>query len=280
MEISQEHIQYFIDETLKMSEYDFRGYSIKSFTRRLEKIVADNRMSIPEIVKKMSKNKDFLEDIVKSITVNTTELFRTPSIWQSLAPYIQRKFRHLDDIKIWHAACSTGQEMYSMMMLLSEMGLLDKTQIYGTDLNEDVLKVAKNGKYKLHDYEDHKINFSESMAQFPDFKCKDYFSINTKRGFIKMNKKLTEKPILRKHDLVKNENIFNVKFDLIMCRNVLIYFEHEVQNKIIKFFYENMSPKGILVIGKHESILSSIKNKFTKDGSIYILKPKLPTYNF
>jgi chemotaxis protein methyltransferase CheR len=275
MELNIEDINKFKTELLTFSEYDFSGYSIKSFTRRLEKILNDNNMNVDSLLKKMKKNKSFLEYVIKEITVNTTEPFRTPSIWQNLIPIIKDKFTEKNNINIWHAGCSNGLEVYSMLILLYELQLFDKTQIYGTDLNEDMIEIAKTGKYRIHDFDEYWHNFDEVMSIFPDFKKENYLEINKRRGIVKIAPFLIEKPKFIKHNIIKDGNIFGKNFDLIMCRNVLIYFDHNLQNQIFNFFYNNLSEEGILVIGKHESILSAIQRKFDRIESIYI-KKKFP----
>lgn len=280
MPLTEEEVERFKKETIVFSEYDFTGYSIKSFTRRLEKILNDNKMSIDTLMKKMEKNKNFLEYVVKEITVNTTEPFRTPMIWKNLISVLDEKLRALDNINIWHVGCSNGQEVYSMLILLYEMGLFDKTKIYGTDLNEDMIEIAKSGKYRFHDFDEYWNNFDDVMSQFKDFDINNYLEKNARRSFVKVKSFLVEKPEFVKQNIINEGNIFGMKFDLIMCRNVLIYFDHDLQNKIFQFFYDNLSEEGILVIGKHESILSPIQRKFERLNSIYIKKKIDEIWNF
>lgn len=280
MPITEEEVERFKKEMLVFSEYDFSGYSIKSFTRRLEKILNDNKMSVDTLLKRMEKNGNFLEYVVKEITVNTTEPFRTPIIWKNLIPLLDKKLRALDNINIWHVGCSNGQEVYSMLILLYEMGLFDKAKVYGTDLNEDMLEIAKSGKYRLHDFDEYWNNFDEVMTQFKDFDINNYLEKNVRRSFVKVKSFLIEKPDFVKQNIIKDGNIFGMKFDLIMCRNVLIYFDHDLQNKIFQFFYDNLSEDGVLVIGKHESILSPIQRKFERFDSIYIKKKIDEIWNF
>jgi chemotaxis protein methyltransferase CheR len=279
-QLSQHEVEYFITETIKISEYDFTGYSIKSFTRRLEKILTDNNMTMSALFSKMERNRKFLEYVVKEITVNTTEPFRTPPLWLSLIPIMRQKFTALDSINIWHAGCSTGQELYSMLILLYEMGLFHKVKIFGSDLNEDVLEVARSGKYRFHDFDEYWDNFKQVMAGFPNFKVDTYLDVNQRRGIVKVNSFLVEKPTFVKHNLIKDGNIFGVQFDMIMCRNVLIYFDHDLQDKVFKFFYESLTTEGTLVIGKHESILGPIQRKFERIDSIYMRKKEDNSWNF
>ncbi|MEA3451286.1 MAG: CheR family methyltransferase [Bacteroidota bacterium] len=272
MSLTEQEVNRFKNEILEFSEYDFTGYSVKSFTRRLDKILNDNKMSLDSLLKKMEKNNTFLETVVKEITVNTTEPFRTPNIWKNIIPLLEDKYRDVDEIKIWHAGCSNGLEVYSMLILLYEMRLFDKVKVFGSDLNEDMLEIARSGKYRLHDFDEYWHNFDEVMKQFDGFDVKNYLDKNTRRSFVKMKSFLIEKPDFIKQDLINDGNIFSTNFDIIMCRNVLIYFNHELQNEIFNFFHKNLNENGMLIIGKHESILSPIQHKFERIDSIYIKK--------
>ena len=279
MNLSEEEVNRFKKEILKFSDYDFNGYSIKSFTRRLNKILEDNNMSLDTLLKKMRKKHDFLEYVIKEITVNTTEPFRTPEIWKQLIPIMENKFEDAKELNFWHAGCSNGLEVYSMLIILYEMHLFDKVNIVGTDLNQDMLQIAREGKYRLHDFEEYWENINNVMKFFPDFNIENYIKINTRKKWIKIEDFLTQKPVFVRHNLVRDGNIFNKKFNLIMCRNVLIYFDQKLQDKLYNFFYESLTEEGILVIGKHESILSPIQRKFDRIDSIYIKKQILDYFN-
>ncbi|NJK94434.1 MAG: hypothetical protein HC905_05415 [Bacteroidales bacterium] len=111
----------------------------------MAKVLVDNKLDLIGLLAQLKNNPVFLEQIVKEITVNTTELFRDPNIWQILKYNLLPKLKNQQSINIWHAGCSTGQEVYSMLMLLHELDLFDKAKVYGTDINSDVLQVAKKG---------------------------------------------------------------------------------------------------------------------------------------
>ena len=119
MVLSDQEVVFFINAVKNASNYDFSEYSEKSLKRRLQKILIDNNMDLITLINKLKTNKDFLEKTVKDVTVNTTELFRDPQIWQTLRYRILPKFNDNKNINIWHAGCSTGQEVYSMMILLN-----------------------------------------------------------------------------------------------------------------------------------------------------------------
>lgn len=281
MEIPKNDIIYFKDALKKVSSYDFSDYSEKSFGRRIEKLLSDHQVDLFSLVNKVNSDPAFMEQIVREITVNTTELFRDPSIWQLLKQIIEKKYKHLDEIKIWHAGCSTGQEVYSMLILLYELEIFDKATVYGTDLNDEVLKIAEQGKYKYRDISEYIDNYRQAIEVDPlnpsvvnEIPYSKYIEINKAKDSVKIKPFLTKKPIFVKHDLVTEGNIFNTQFHIIMCRNVLIYFNHNLQNKIFEFFYNSLYEDGSLVIGRHEGILGTIASKFKKKETIYIKKPE------
>lgn len=277
--LSKEEITLFINVVKKVSNYDFSDYSERSFTRRVEKILSDNRLELPALISKIKTNTGFLEKVVKDITVNTTELFRDPKTWQALRFRILNKFENQSVINIWHAGCSTGQEVYSMLILLNEMGLFEKANVFATDLNLDVLDVAKRGEYKYRFNIDYLNSFDKVIKENPynydeinDVPYSKYFDINQAKDTIKMHDFLTKKPLFRKQDLIKDGNIFYTKFDIILCRNVLIYFNHELQTRIFEMFHQNLFTKGYLVLGAHESMLGPIATKYKRKGLFYMKK--------
>ncbi len=278
-EIKDEDIKVFLEAIKARSNYDFTNYSLKSLKRRIAKILVENKFSIIQLEEEILENPLFMEKVVKSITVNTTELFRDPVMWLSMREEIFPKLASLEKINIWHAGCSTGQEVYSMMIILDELGLLSKSEIYASDINSDVMETAKAGKYKYRFNQAYIDNFNsvmnsdyEGLPQKNQLPHSRYFSIDKVSDNIQMNSFLTEKPIYKKIDLVNDENLFNIKFDLIICRNVIIYFNYELQNKVFNLFYKNLVNEGFLVLGVHESILGPYSSQFEKKDHSYIKK--------
>jgi chemotaxis protein methyltransferase CheR len=276
MALSDKEIHYFVSTIKNYSNYDLSEYSEKSLKRRIQKVLDDNRMDITTVLNKLKTSKTFVEKTVKDITVNTTELFRDPQVWQDLRFRILPKFKNNKNINIWHAGCSTGQEVYSMLILLNELGLYDKAKIFATDLNDDALEQAKKGVYKYRFNIGYLDNFDKVIKENPfnyeeynEVPYSKYFKINKLNDTLEINDYLKSKPIFRKHDLVKGENLYFAKFDLIMCRNVIIYFKYELQSKIFKLFHEHLYTNGYLLFGMHESMLGEIANKFEKRGHFY-----------
>lgn len=253
------------------TNYDLSNYSFNSLSRRFGKVIIDFKMTPSEIVENIQEDSSFVEKLIKKITVNTTELFRDPEIWQNLHEIILPQFSHKKEIKIWHPGCSTGQEVYSMMIVLDSLNLLEKTKIYASDINTDVMETAKAGEYKfrfnknyLKNY-DKSINYNKQNTNNYD----NYFTLDEIQDKIIMKKFLREKPFYKKQDLVKDENLFDEKFDLIICRNVIIYFNYELQNKVLNFFYNNMNEPSCLILGIHESIIGLYSGKYLKKNSVY-----------
>lgn len=276
MTITEQDFQLFIYALKTASNYDFSEYSEKSLKRRLTKVLSDNNHTVTSLISQIKSDPVFVEKIVKEITVNTTELFRDPQVWHAIRYNVLPKLKNNSVINIWHSGCSTGQEVYSMMIVLSEMGLLDKARIYATDINTDVMNQAKKGEYKYRFNIGYLDNFDKVIKENPynyeeyyDVPYDKYFTIDKATDSIKMHDFLREKPTYKKHDLVKDNNTLFVKFDIIFCRNVIIYFNYALQSKVFDLYHRNLYDTGCLILGMHETILGSYSVKYQKKGYIY-----------
>lgn len=276
MEVVGKDIQNFQETVRDHSDYDFSDYSHNSLRRRLTRILLEMECEMDELTLRMEKESDFLEQILKKITVHTTELFRDPEIWIKLKTEILPSFDDKPIIRIWHPGCSTGQEIYSMMMLLDHMSMLEKCEIYGSDIQEGVLETARQGVYKFHFNQSYLENFDRVILNGPgNFSWnqrkhwKKYFHINESQDLIQMNDHLRSKPVYKKQDLVRDANIFSVKFDLVICRNVIIYFNPNLQNRVFELFHKNLIDHGVMLLGMHESILGPYSKKFIRKEPFY-----------
>ncbi len=274
--VTNEDVQRFITAIKMASTYDFNDYSDRSFKRRVEKLLVDNHMDINQLSLKVAKDKDFLEKVVKDITVNTTELFRDPEMWTTLRYQILPKLKKNKSIFIWHAGCSSGQEIYSMLILLNELGMFEQAKVFASDINSDMLEVAKKGTYKYRFNLGYLDNFDKVIKENPlnyedvkDVEYEKYFDIDKVKDTITMKQFLREKAVFRKHDLVKDGNIFYSKFDIIFCRNVIIYFNNKLQNSVIELFSNSLYRDGYLILGAHESILGPVANNFERTKGFY-----------
>lgn len=274
--VTNEDVQRFITAIKMSSTYNFNDYSERSFKRRIEKLLIDNHMDINQLSLKVSKDKDFLEKVVRDITVNTTELFRDPDMWVTLRHQILPKLKKNKSIFIWHAGCSSGQEIYSMLILLSELGMFEQAKVFATDINSEMLEAAKTGHYKYRFNLGYLDNFDKVIKENPynyeekiDVPYEKYFDIDKVKDTITMKQFLREKAVFRKHDLVKDGNIFYSKFDLILCRNVIIYFNNKLQNHVIDLYSNSLYRDGYLILGAHESILGPVANNFDRTKGFY-----------
>lgn len=168
-----------------------------------------------------------------------------------------------------------------MMIALDQFGLLERANIYASDINSDVMKIAKKGDYRLRFNREYISNFNDvfspgmSEATGQQFKTHEkYLKINESRDLIQMKEFLRSKPVYKKIDLVKDDNLFFLNFDIIMCRNVIIYFNYELQNKVLRLFHRSMRESGCLVLGLHESIIGPGTKYFQKQNNYYVRMKK------
>jgi chemotaxis protein methyltransferase CheR len=276
MEVVGKDIQNFQKVVRDHSDFDFSEYSHSSLQRRLNRIMLELELDMDQLISQLKNDQAFMELIMRKITVHTTELFRDPEIWKQLKNDLLPSLSHQKTIRIWHPGCSTGQEVYSMMMVLDGIGLLEKTEIYGSDLHQTIIDEARRGKYKyrfnqsyLENFERVMLNGDGSLSLNQKKHYKKYFHIDETRDTIQMKESLRQKPVYKKLDLVKDANLFLVNFDLIVCRNVIIYFNTELQNRVFELFYKNLNTQGALLLGVHESIMGPCAKKFIRKDPLY-----------
>lgn len=239
-------------------DYDFTNYAMSSFKRRVQRILELYKFtSVDKLFQKLESDQAFFEDFLSEITVNVTEMFRDPSFWRELRDQvIPNILLNHDKISIWHAGCSSGEEVFSMSILLKEMGILDKAKIVATDIDKPVLERAQKGAFPIKNMDLNEKNYIRFQG---NFKLKDYYKESNGKAL--MNPALIDNVSFRKHDLVKGIE-FN-KFDLVLCRNVMIYFNQNLQNLVLKKLHASMFKYGYLSIGSKESLIwCEIANKF------------------
>ena len=260
----------YLIELKKHTPYDFSEYSDNSIYRRIHKIQNDHKLTLDQLSELTRTNPVFVEHLVEEITVNTTELFRDPEIWQNLYETVYPALRKNKSINIWHAGCSSGQEVYSNLILLNELGLLDRCRVMATDINQKVLNCARQGKYSLSFNRNYIDNFNQVLnkdSHKVDFS--KYFELDESNDFMRVKSFLLEKPQFIRHNLVSDEPAFAYKIDLLFCRNVLIYFNSTLQAKVVQSFLEQMHNGGFLLLGNHEALPGYFKAKFGKNGVAY-----------
>jgi len=253
------------------SPYDFSEYSDNSIFRRIQKVMRDHKLTLEELGTRTQSDKFFVEEVVEAITVNTTELFRDPDVWRYLYEKQLPLYHNNNVINIWHAGCSTGQEVYSLMILLNELGMLDKARVFATDISQKALDSAKKAIYK-HQIDKGCIeNFSQVFRNTDGVEklFSKYFDIDKKTDIISVKPFLKDNIKFVRHNLVENNLPFYNKMDIIFCRNVLIYFNSRLQNRIVQRFFDVMFSHGTLVLGAHEGLSGFFKTKFDRSGPVY-----------
>jgi chemotaxis protein methyltransferase CheR len=237
--------------------YDFRNYAMSSFKRRMLRILELKNLNVESLLKKINEQPAFINEFLDELTVNVTEMFRDPGFWRIIRDeIIPGILLNHKQFKIWHAGCSSGEEVLSMAILLKEMGIENDVTLYATDLDVNILEKAKQGVYPVKNMELNEKNY----VRFEGKKSlKEYY--REENGKAIFHRELLQNVTFRKHDLVKGE-IFN-KFDLILCRNVMIYFNQTLQNEVLKKFHESLFKYGYLAIGSKESLIwCDIANRF------------------
>ncbi len=255
--ISDEETELLINDMATIYGYDFSDYSKASFKRRIQRLlVIDHLSSFAELRYRIIHDESYFQHAVEEISVTVTEMLRDPGFYKVLRNGVIPLLATYPFIKIWHAGCATGEEVYSMAILLSEAGLLHKSLLYATDMNPAALAQAREGIFPLSQMRLYSKNYVQSGGT-RDFSS--YYTANY--HFARFDPRLGEKMIFATHNLVTDFS-FN-SFQLILCRNVLIYFNKELQNRVLRLFDESLEMNGFLALGTKESIrFSSIASNY------------------
>lgn len=256
-ELEQIEIELLLNGVHRLYGYDFRNYALPSLKRRIwHHVHAENVPSISALQEKVLHDRACFERFIHSLSIPVTEMFRDPGLFLTFRQKVVPLLRTYPYIRIWHAGCSTGEEVYSMAILLHEEGLYDKARIYATDMNGRSLQQAKEGVYDLGRMQQYTKNYMEAggTRAFSEYYTAKYNSVILQ-------------PYLRKNIIFAEHNLatdtsFN-EFNVIFCRNVMIYFNDELRDHVHGLFHESLSRFGILVLGSKESI------HFTKYSECY-----------
>jgi chemotaxis protein methyltransferase CheR len=251
--------------------YDFKDYSRAHLKRRLMyRMKLAKLENLSQMQHKILYDRSFFETLLLDFSINVTEMFRDPSFYLAMRQRVAPRLKRFPFIKVWHAGCSTGEEVYSMAIVLKEEGLYDKTQIYATDFNTVVLQRAKDGIYPIDLVKDFTLNYQKAggVNSFADYYTARYNSVI-------LSPSLKERIVFADHNLV-TDGVFG-EMNVILCRNVLIYFNKKLQNRVVKLFLDSLAPAGFLGLGSKESLqfseYYSYFSTFADKDKIYQLKP-------
>lgn len=254
--ITQSQIAELTDVIKKIHGFDFSEYSKASLSRRLIRIMQLKKLSFYDLKHLLINDHQYFQSFLDEVTVNVTEMFRDPAYYKALNAQVLPYLSTFQHIKMWSAGCSSGEEVYSLSILMNQADLSKKTFIYGTDVNMDVLQEAKKGIYSLRKIKSYAENYL--LTGLSGF-LSDYFTIMYDAATI--HSELKQNTLFSLHNLI-SDNVFN-EFQFISCRNVFIYFESDLQERILNLFYKSLCPLGFLCLGSKETIRSDyFKSKF------------------
>lgn len=249
--------------------YDFREYSRAHIRRRILSRVGRNGMSsISELQGKILVDEELFHALLLDLSLNVTEMFRDPKFFAAFRRKVVPILRTWPFLKIWHAGCATGEELYSMAILLKEEGLYDRSLLYGTDFNQIVLSKANEGIFPADRFKLFSENYQLAGGTAS---LSDYFTIQYDSAI--PDQSLRKNILFSDHNLV-TDGVFG-EMNVVICRNVLIYFNRQLQNKVFRLFYDSILPGGFLCLGSKETIaFSDFKDKFEMISRTNIFKRK------
>ncbi len=248
IDCQEPEIDLLLDGIRSRYGYDFAHYSRASLKRRLDRALAQARLTqFGELRERLLHNEKSFDEFLKIMSIAVTEMFRDPDFYQAIRKRVVPLLKTYPFIKIWHAGCATGEEVYSMALLLHEEGFLDRARIYATDFNKHSLEAAANGVYSVKQMAAYAANYqlAGGTAYFRDYYSEGY-------EFGKFKDFLKERITFSYHNLV-SDGVFG-EMNIICCRNVLIYFDKTLQDKVLGKFSESLRHGGFLCLGNRESL--------------------------
>ena len=237
--------------------FDFRSYAYSSLKRRLwKRIQAEGLDTVSELQDRVLHDPSMMEKLLLDLSINVSAMFRDPTFYKAFREKVVPVLRTYPFVRVWHAGCSTGEEVYSMAILLEEEGLYDRSRIYATDINEVVLQTAKNGIYPVEKMQEYTQNYIRAggTRSFSDYYVAKYDAAI-------FSSALTRNVVFSQHNLVTDRSF--AEFNVILCRNVMIYFDRKLQDRVHSLFYDSLVQLGFLGLGSKESL------KFSKYESCY-----------
>lgn len=256
--VEEIEVSLFLEAVYQRYGYDFRDYAPASLHRRLQKAMLDEKAAtISALQDKVLHDPASMERFVLTVSIDVTSMFREPEFYRTFRTKVVPLLRENPHIRIWHAGCATGEEVFSMAILLTEEGLIARTLLYATDMNETLLEKAKAGVFpaaRMKPYTEAYIR-SGGTGSFSD-----YYTARYDNAIFR--KDLQKNVVWAVHSLATDAS-FN-EFHLIVCRNVMIYFNAALQARVHKLFFDSLAPGGVLALGIKESLrFSELESRYT-----------------
>jgi chemotaxis protein methyltransferase CheR len=228
--------------------FDFRSYAYASLRRRVwKRIEAEGLSTVSALQERVLHDAAAMERLLLDLSITVTAMFRDPGFYAAFRREVVPLLRTYPFIRIWHAGCSTGEEVYSMAILLQEEGLYDRARIYATDINEGVLQRAKSGIFPLDRMQEYTENYIHAggTQSFSEYYTAMYDGARFAPALLK-------NVVFSQHNLVTDRSFS--EFNAILCRNVLIYFDKALQTRVHGLFYDSLAMFGVLALGSKETM--------------------------
>lgn len=268
-DLTEEEMKSLTQSILTRYGVDFTCYEPKSLRRRIIRVMNNFELpSVHDLWVRFLRDANFIHDFMNEVSVGMTSMFRDPVLWKHLQERVKIEFQQRP-LSVWHAGCSTGEEVFSFGIVLQETGLLNRAKAMATDFNQNALQEARQGAY-------HKIKMIENETNYREYNPKGqferYYSTDGKSAL--MNPDLIQHATFRYHNLITDE--YPRGFDIIFCRNVMIYFDGIAKNRILTRFYEALNPGGYLIIGFFDTMSYLLDNRqfFAVDEEAKIFQKK------
>ncbi|MBL6447105.1 protein-glutamate O-methyltransferase CheR [Fulvivirga sp. 29W222] len=253
IEITDEELNSLTSAIMTRHGIDFTCYEPKSLKRRVSRALSIFKLnSVHDLWLKILNERDFVNPFINELSVGLTEMFRDPFFWQKLATLLPALIHEKGNINVWHAGCSSGEEVYTLSIILRELGLEGKVDALATDINTNAIQQAKKGKYHQMKFKDYNYNYLQYHNNGSGLS--QYYSND---GLYRtMQQELVKHVIFEKNNLITDT--IQQKFDIIFCRNVMIYFDIEAKKMVLEKLHNNLNPGGLLIIGFFDALIPII----------------------
>ena len=250
-------IELLLEAVYRHYGFDFRSYAYSSLKRRVwKRIQAEGLHTVTQLQDRVLHDPTLMERLLLDLSINVTAMFRDPGFYAAFREKVVPLLRTYPFIRVWHAGCSTGEEVYSMAILLEEEGLYDRARIYATDINEVVLQRARAGIFPLDKMQEYTQNY---MRAGGGRSFSEYYTAMYDGALF--NASLTRNVVFSQHNLVTDGSF--AEFNVIVCRNVMIYFDRKLQNRVHHLFYDSLARFGVLALGNKETLrLTELEERY------------------